>query len=155
MWVFALDHAPADPRILVDPVRAFQDTWTSHGVRVEADAALLCGRFLVLAGSRTDGRAVSGCGIDALMQAVRLAADAAGARLLPPLKVHFRDKAGGVVSASRKEFRTLARTGAIADDTPVFDLSVTTLGAVRAGRFEQPFRDSWHARIRGPAVQTA
>ena len=155
VWVFALDHAPPDPRIVVEPVRAFQETWTSHGIRVAADATLLFGRFLVAAGSRTDGRPISGCGIDALMQAVAQTADAAGARLLSPLAVHFRDDEGGVVSASRKDFRTLVRSGAVGDDTTVFDLSITTLGAVRAGQFEQPFRDSWHARIPGPAVQAA
>lgn len=155
LWIFALDQAPPDPRVVLRAVRAFQDTWTSHGVRVAAGATLVFGRFLLVAGSRADGRAISGCGIDALMQAVVQAADAAGARLLSPLAVHFRDDEDGVVSASRKEFRTLARSGAVGDDTPVLDLGIATLGAFRAGQFERPFRDSWCARMPGPAVQAA
>ena len=155
VWVFALDHALPDPRAVLDPVRTFQQSWKSHGIRVAADATLLSGRFLVVAGSRTDGRQISGCGIDALMQAVAQAADFAGARLLSPLVVHYRDETGGVVSASRKNFRMLVKTGAVGAETPVLDLSISRLGAVRAGHFERPFRDSWHARLPGPAAQAA
>ncbi len=155
VWIFALDHAPDDPGIVLKPVRAFLGTWTSHGIRVAADATLLWNRFLVVAGSRTDGKAISGCGIDALMQAVTQAAASEDMRLLSPLAVHYRDDAGSVVSTTRKGLRSLVRTGVIGDGTPVFDLSVTTLGAVRAGHFERPFRDSWHAGIPGLAVQAA
>ncbi len=155
VWVFALDQTPDDPGILLKPVRTFLGTWTSHGIRVAADATLLRKRFLIVAGSRTDGNAISGCGIDALMQAVTDAAASAGVRLHSPLAVHYRDASGGVVSTSRKELRSLVRSGAIGDCTLVFDVSITTLGAVRAGQFERAFRDSWHARIPGLAVQAA
>lgn len=155
VWIFAFDHAAQDPGVVEKPVRAFLESWTSHGIQVEADATLLWNRFLIVAGSRTDGNAISGCGIDALMQAVAQAADSAGLRLLSPLAVHYRDDAGSVVTTTRKGLRSLVLSGAIEDGTPVFDLSVTTLGAVRAGQFERPFGDSWHARIPGVAVQAA
>jgi hypothetical protein len=46
----------------------------------------------------------------------------------------------------RHEFARLAREGAVGLDTIVFDNTLTRLADVRAGKWERPVRDSWHAR---------
>ncbi len=46
----------------------------------------------------------------------------------------------------RPEFRALAREGAVHEDTPVIDSTVSTVGELRAGRWETPMGRSWHGR---------
>jgi hypothetical protein len=51
-----------------------------------------------------------------------------------------------VRAVERPEFRRLAQAGEVSEDTVVFDNTVATVGDLRAGRWEKPFRDAWHAR---------
>jgi hypothetical protein len=89
---------------------------------------------------------VSGCGIDSLVHAVDEAAAHLGISWASALSVFYRDADGHVQTASRADFRAQVQAGTITARTPVFDPSLTTLGAARS-RFEQPAGDSWHARI--------
>jgi hypothetical protein len=34
----------------------------------------------------------------------------------------------------------------VSEDTVVFDNTVATVGDLRAGKWERPFRDAWHAK---------
>jgi hypothetical protein len=34
----------------------------------------------------------------------------------------------------------------VGEDTVVFDNTVATVGDLRAGKWERPFRDAWHAK---------
>jgi hypothetical protein len=89
---------------------------------------------------------VSGCSIDSLFHALAAAEGATGVTLRDSSLVFYRDAAGEVRSVPRPEFRRLAAAGEVADDTVVFDNTVTTAGDVRAGRWETRLRDAWHAR---------
>ena len=154
VWVFAMEPAPADPDALIGALRGFLAGWTSHGRAVKGDVAVMHRRFLVAAGNIADG-SISGCGVDAMMRAVGQAAAGAHVRLQSSLMLHYRNEDGTVVSAARGRFRSLVRSGAIRDATHVFDLSITTLGALRAGKLEQPFKSAWHATMFRPAVPAA
>ena len=46
----------------------------------------------------------------------------------------------------RPDFRRLAQAGEVGEETVVFDNTIGSVGDVRAGRWERPFRESWHAR---------
>jgi hypothetical protein len=123
---------------------AFVPQWTSHERPVTGDWTLLHDRFVVVA---ADERRVqlSGCSKDAVVRQVRALEGALGVAFVDAPPIVWRD--GGVIRcAAREEFAELAERGAVGPETIVYDLTVQTLGDVRAGRFELPAKDSWHAR---------
>jgi hypothetical protein len=120
---------------------------------VQGAATVLEDRFLVVVGAITRGD-ISGCGIDASVHRVQEVADALGVTWLSPLHVFYRGAEGTVESLPRSAFRKHVAAGTITAATPVFDVSLTTLGQVRDGAFEKPAGASWHARVfRIPAVE--
>ena len=158
LWLFAADRdlTDAETAALLDRVRAFADGWTSHARPVPAAVDLLARRVLAVGAVINEGEVnagVSGCGIDSLQHAVEAAADACGLGWLPPLAVLYRDDAGMVQSVARSDFRRLARAGAVDAATPVLDLTLTTVGALRAEGVERPAGRSWHGRTFGLAAQ--
>lgn len=123
----------------------FMAGWTSHGRRVEGAFRLLESRIL-LVGADLPGGAVSGCGIDKLVRRLERGAEAMGFAWASPLSVFYRDAEGAVQSATRPAFRALAAEGTVTTETPVFDLGVALVGDLRAGGFEKPAGQAWHAR---------
>jgi len=156
LWIRATAEPLSDDARegLLDLLSAFVQDWTSHGHAVDGAAAVLHGRFLVVAAVATGGIEISGCGIDDLAHAIDQAASRVGIEWVPSLHVLYRADDGAVVSASRRAFQTQAEEGVITAETPVFAPSLTTLGALRDGQFEQPARTSWHARLLGPPAET-
>lgn len=148
-WVYPSDTpiAPETQTALLEHVDAFLDDWASHNRPVQGRATVLYDRFLVLAATLPDGGDISGCGIDASTHAIDEAAAARGVTWVPSLHVVYRTPDGTVDTVSRSTFRTRVDDGSVTVDTTVFDPSVTTLGAVRHGAFEQPAGTSWHARV--------
>jgi len=126
-------------------LEAFLDEWSSHQQNVQGGAALLYDRFVCLAGARTDGADPSGCAIDDATHAVDAVADTHGIEWVPSLHVLYRVDADTIAAVPRSTFQERADAGRITTETLVFDPSVTTLGAVRDGAFEQPAGRSWHA----------
>lgn len=146
-WVFVAE-APLDevdtPRLL-SAVDGFLLTWQAHG------APLSCGRefrdehFLVIG---VDERAAdaSGCSIDGLFRILQGMEDGIGTSMFTGGRVHFRGAEGMVFGCSRAEFEALAAEGEVTGETPVFDTTITTVGAYRTG-FERPARQSWQASL--------
>lgn len=130
---------------LLDRLEAFVDDWCSHETNVEGGVTVLHDRFVVLAGARIDGADPSGCAIDDATRTVDAAAQALGIDWVPALHVLYRTDDGAIAAVSRSAFQERAEAGAVTTDTPVFDPSVTTLGALRHGAFEQPAGQTWHA----------
>lgn len=148
LWIFGTDRdlTPADESRLRERLAPFLDAWTAHRQELTAGFDLRHGRFLMV-GLDESRVAASGCSIDALLRELREAEDELGLRLTDAAPVWYRTEDGGVACVSRAGFRRLSETEAVDGGTPVFDLTVDTLGATRAGRFELPARDSWHARL--------
>lgn len=147
LWI----HAAADPLSAADEnavrqeMDAFMDDWSSHGRAVRGALHIQDQRFILIAATLDDGD-VSGCGIDASVHAIENVASARGIHWVPALHVLYRDADGTVQHVSRSAFRALADEGTVTASTPVFDPSITTVEALRAGQFEQPAGDAWHAR---------
>jgi hypothetical protein len=155
-WVYVADRPLTDTQQenLLEQLHAFFDAWTSHGTRVQGAATLCDDRVLLLAADVPDGD-LSGCGIDKSVHAIEAAAQQQDFNWLSPLQVVWRNAEGRLQHGSRSAFRALARDGAVDGTTPVFDLSVSTVGALREGQFEQPAHQSWHGRIFRLARPTA
>jgi len=130
---------------LLDRLGTFIDDWRSHEQNVEGGVAVLHDRFVVLAGARTDGATPSGCAIDDATRTIDAAAHALGIEWVPALHILYRTDDGAIAAVSRSTFQERAEAGSITTQTPVFDPSVTTLGALRHGDFEQPAGETWHA----------
>lgn len=151
LWI----HAAAAPlsestqATLLDRLSTFMEDWTSHEHNVKGAASILHDRFLVIAAVPTGGGAISGCGIDDLTHAVDRVASTLDIEWVPSLHVLYRSPDGTVAAASRQAFQQRADEGRVTPDTPVFDPSLTTLGALRDGQLEKPARESWHAQLLG------
>ena len=154
LWIFAADRplSDAESQTLLETLAPFLNEWTAHGLPVRGQAAVLHHRFLLLAGYVLDGE-ISGCSIDAATRAVNAAARKLGISWVSPLVIFYRDAEGTVQHATRGQFRRLIAEGKVTAETPVFDLSLTTVGALRSGAFEKPAGRSWHARVFALAPQ--
>ena len=148
IWIYAADRTldESEGKRLVEFLESFCAEWRYHGRKVNSAAAVLNGRFAVLAGVTAEGD-ISGCGIDSSVHALERAAAELSLQWLPGLYVHFRESNGSIRSVTRPNFRALAASGDVGPATPVFDLSVDSLGALRAGMFEQPAGSTWHGRV--------
>ncbi len=144
-WIFA-SPSPLEPstRSLIDEsVGQFVSGWESHGTPVPAASRLLHDQFLLVAVD--DSQHPSGCSVDKLFRLVSDLSRRTGGNLLDPQRIWFRDARGEIRSATRPEFRSMAASGEVGPDTPVFDLTVERLAEV--DRFERPAAESWHREL--------
>jgi len=149
VWVFGSDRplSGADADRLLAEVDRFLGQWKAHG------APLTCARdwrdeHLLTIGVDSTQESASGCSIDGLFRVLQAIERPLGARLLGGGRVFYRDGDGRVQCVDRAELMTLAASGAITDDTVVFDTGLTTMGEWRA-RFEAPARTTWVKQLLG------
>ena len=147
-WIYVAPRrlTEAEQATLLETLQTFFAGWASHGRPVQGAAAFLDDHFLAVAGAIAGGE-ISGCGIDASVHATEEAAGRLGVAWSSPLLVLYRDADGAVRSLPRSAFRKLVDDGTVTAETPVFDVSLTTLGQLRSGAFEKPAGASWHARV--------
>lgn len=156
LWVFAASRAltGAEAERLLARVDEHLAEWHAHGRPVAGARDWRHERFLLVAADeRASG--VSGCGIDSLFQALGEAEREMGITLRDGSLVWFRDGERAIRSLPRPEFRALTRAGEVDETTPVFDNTATTVGDVRAGRWERPLGASWHAGVFLPREERA
>ena len=156
VWIHPAAHSlPQDTQSsVVERLEAFIEQWRSHETNVRGGATVLYNRFVIIAGARVDGADPSGCAIDDAAHAIDDAAQAFGIEWVPSLHVLYRTDDGQISSVSRGTFQERVEAGSVTTETTVFDPSVTTLGAIRHGEFEQAAGQSWHAdafSLREPA----
>lgn len=152
VWVFGslrrLDDTAA-ARLLADTDR-FLEQWNAHGHPLFSGRDWRDDRFLTIAVDQTTAGA-SGCSIDGLYRSLRVLESALDTELLGGGHVFYRgptpaDDGGDVYAVTRAEFISRAAAGLVDGDTPVFDLSVQTLGEWLE-RFEGPARSAWHGAL--------
>lgn len=143
IWIFASDRPLDDSESarLLGEVDAFLDEWRAHGDPLRTARHWSDAHFLVIGVDPTTANA-SGCSIDGLFRRLQAVQNEVGARIVGGGRVHYRTPEGTPRSASRAEFAELARGGEVTRDTPVFDTSLTSLDAWRAG-FERPAGETW------------
>ncbi len=147
IWISGFDRTldPAEQETVQTGMERFSAGWASHQVPVESAFEIVHDRFLVIAAC-TPG-SVSGCSIDGMMRNIRGVYAAVGAAPPAGNLIYFRDENGRIRSIDHMEFRDVAESGRLKPDTLVFDTMIQNLGQLRAGRFELPYGDAWHARV--------
>lgn len=143
IWVFASDR-PLDEiesSRLLHEVDRFLDQWEAHGEPLRTARHWSDAHFLVIGVDPTTTNA-SGCSIDGLFRRLQVVQREIGARIVGAGRIHFRAPDGSPRSATRDDFATLARGGEVTRETPVFDTTLTSLDAWRAG-FERPAGEAW------------
>lgn len=148
IWCFGASARPAESTVemLKTELARFLETWTAHRADLRAGFDWLDDGFLVIAVDESTMGA-SGCSIDALTSEIRRLEQEAGLDLMDASPVWYRDASGEVQRVTRPEFRQLATDGIVTETTPVFDLTVEHLEAVRSGDWEVAAGSSWHARL--------
>jgi hypothetical protein len=146
LWIYAFGEplGERDRRVVHETLSAFMQTWQSHNVNVEGAFVILHDRFAILTAESENG--ISGCSLDSCVANFRLLRDQHGLDALDRSLVHYRDGGNVIRSSSREAFQADVSAGRCGRDTIVFDLTIGTLGDLRAGRFEVPLGESWHAR---------
>ncbi len=147
IWISGFDRTldPAEQETVKTGMERFSAGWASHQVPVESAFEIVHDRFLVIAAC-TPG-SVSGCSIDGMMRNIRGVYAAVGAAPPAGNLIYFRDENGRIRSIDHMEFRDVAESGRLKPDTLVFDTMIQNLGQLRAGRFELPYGEAWHARV--------
>jgi hypothetical protein len=146
LWIFSASRPLTDherPRVLAE-VDAFIDQWTAHGTPLTAGRDLRYDRFVFIAVDADAGPA-SGCSIDALARRMRQLGDVLDVELVDNSAVVYRE-GDAIARVSRERFAELVEAGEVALDSTVFDNTVTTVGDLRAGRWEVRAGDAWHRR---------
>ena len=95
------------------------------------------------AGART--RSSASHSIDALFRQTQILEQQMEVELADHAPVLFR-RGSTIERVPRDQFATLAAQGTVDLDTTVFDNTLTTVGDVRAGRWETRLGNAWHAR---------
>ena len=142
VWIFGAERPlfETERARVLDEVDAFIGQWAAHDVPLTTARDLRYDQFIFVA---VDERAAgaSGCSIDAL---VRRQAEL-GVELVNHAPVLYCNGAD-IARVSRERFADLVESGSISQETVVFDNTVTTVGAVRDGRWELPAANSWHGQ---------
>ena len=152
-WVFgaraALDEV--DSARLLTAVDAYLKSWKAHGAPLTSAREFRDEHFLVVG---VDERAsgASGCSIDGLFTLLQEIEKGIGTSMVGGGLVHFR-RGEFVLACTRGQFELMSVEGEVDARTPVFDATVTTVGAYRAG-FERRAGDSWHAALLKEGPQT-
>lgn len=146
-WVFSAAAPVVDAAAgaLLSTVDAHLANWRAHGAPLVCAREWRDDRFLVI-GVDEAATGATGCSIDGLFHVLRNIESLVGTTLVGGGTVYWRDAAGTVVSGARPVFREAAAGGAVVAETHVFDTTITTVGAYRAG-FEKAAADSWHGKL--------
>lgn len=147
IWVYASERRlrPAEVQIVQQAASAFVQQWGSHGRPLDAEAAVLHDRFLILAVDQRSAGA-SGCSIDASVHFVQRLGAELGVDFFNRMVFHYRDENGEVHSLGRADFAEAYQKGLINETTVVFDPLIDSVGELADG-FEKPLSTSWHANM--------
>ncbi len=141
LWVFTADTPVADPSPLLSAVDAHLSQWAAHGVPLVCASDWRDDHFLAIAVDEA-ATGASGCSIDGLFRTIARLQPQLGADLLTSGRVAWRDADGAIRVSSRADFESLAATGTVTVDTPVFGTLGETVGEWRS-QFETSARESW------------
>jgi hypothetical protein len=147
IWIFPADRklSAKESEALLDAIDAYLVGWKAHGAPVQAARDLRYGQFLIIAAD-PEVTAPSGCSIDDLTRTIKSLSSQFAVDFFNPMRVFYHNRERIEVT-DRPAFRSLANAGEVNSETTVFDNSVTTLAALRSGKWEVSAGESWHQTL--------
>ena len=147
LWIYAASRdlsADEVRRVEADVGGFIEREWASHDRKIAGACATRENRFLLVAADESLF-SLSGCSMDALRHFVKTIETDLGVPLVSSPPIVWREN-GTIRSAERDVFKQLAAGGEIGGETVVFNNIIESLGELRAGKWEVPLAESWHAR---------
>ncbi|WP_276498312.1 hypothetical protein [Pontibacter litorisediminis] len=145
IWIYQASRplTEAEQTDIEPLLERFATEWSSHGKGLQSSAALLHGRFLVLANNE-EATAASGCSIDASVRFVRELEQRYGLSFMDRTQLAF-EKEGEVALVSMPELKGKVAAGDINQETLYFDTLITHYGELQQA-WPRPAGDSWLSR---------
>ena len=147
LWLLALDRTPDAAALerLKSGLSTVFGTWRHKGQDYAAAWLLLEDRLLAVAEPTMAG-APSGCAIDGMLRKVHRLAEELNLALVDPATQVLVRAQDGLRTISKAELGDRLADGTLDASTPVLDLSLFTLGALRSGQLEKPLHSTWIGR---------
>lgn len=123
----------------------FTGQWQAHGNKLTAMAEIRYLRFIILMVDEARAGA-TGCSIDKSVNLMKGIENQFNVTLFDRFNIAYHPASGGIDSCGRAEFEKLLASGAITENTIVFNNLVQTLKELNT-RWEVPLKDSWHANV--------
>lgn len=147
VWVYQanrfLSTQEADS-IQVD-LNSFVQSWTAHGSALAGSALVKDNLFVVLEVDESQA-GVTGCSIDKSVHFLQSLGQKYTIDFFDRMKVSFRSTDNEVKLVNRSQFEELLKTGAIDENTIVFNNLVQNSVELESN-WQIPFKDSWHSKI--------
>ncbi|MCE2503299.1 MAG: hypothetical protein J4G05_04465 [Chlorobi bacterium] len=146
LWAFTSGYPLSEEQkeFVENRVREFLGGWAAHGTELTASTLILHNRFLLI-GVDQDQTGPSGCSIDAMTRFLRELGKEIDVDFLDAPNCCYRD-GETIRCVDRITFGSLANKGAVDSETTVFNLTVPSVGELRAGSFEQRAGATWYAK---------
>lgn len=145
IWIYQASRPLTEAeQVEIKPLlERFATEWSSHGKGLQSSAALLHGRFLVLANNE-DATAASGCSIDASVRFVRELEQRYGLSFMDRSQLAFLN-GEKVELVAMPELKSKVAAGDIHQDTLYFDTLITNYGELQQA-WPRPAGNSWLSR---------
>lgn len=123
----------------------FFKEWQAHKQNLTSAYDWKYNQFL-LVGVDEQCVSLSGCSIDRLTQFVEALGRRFQVEFLNSPQICYRNQQNQICCVERFEFKQQVQSGAIHENTTVFNNLITTVKEWREGKWETSFKESWHAQ---------
>lgn len=147
VWVFGAS-ASLDEKARTTLLHAIDEhlaNWRAHGTPLVCARDWRDNRFLAV-GVDEAATGASGCSIDGIFRVLQSLQEKLGTQIVGGGTIYWREASGAIQSGGRMAFVDAVANGKVVGSTPVFDLTVSTVGEWREN-FERAASSSWHAKL--------
>ncbi|MDC0230589.1 hypothetical protein OAK19_01355 [Aureispira] len=147
VWIYQSNKAFTDLQTekIQQKLETFIKQWQSHDTPLKAWAGIKYNRFIQIIVDKSH-EAPSGCSIDSSVTLIKSIEEEMQVDMFDRLNFTYKSDTDSVLSASRPEFSKLYASGAINDNTTVFNNLVSSKAELEL-KWEIALSDSWHSRM--------
>jgi len=146
IWIYQANRTlnTEEAELLLEKMDKFTEQWTAHGKQLAAQALLRYNQFLIIRVNEGLAKA-TGCSIDKSTDTLKQVQQELGIDFFDRMQIAYRD-AEGIKTVSRPAFEKLIESGAVDENTIVFNNMVGNTRELEIN-WEVPLKDSWHAQV--------
>lgn len=146
VWIYQADRAlSAEEQIQIQEILTdFTSQWLAHVNQLAATGEIRNDRFIILSVDEQQTGA-TGCSIDKSVKLMQEIEQRFRISLFDRFNIAYRDE-NEIRSVDREEFENLIKSGAVNNDTIVFNNLVENREQLETN-WEIPLKNSWHAQV--------